>query len=179
MVFLWDLCASCTLFTTTSANVRRSEVSFLADLRVSCTLFTTIHGNVNYSEVSFLNRPPCVLHIICNNLCDSEVRPTRDFIILNKSRTQPPRHEEDIGLRILHCENCMSHGTLVSFVSTRLVSTGCSKGVSARYTQFNLSRKPTGQYDPQCKLKCKTGAQSPPTPNDCCHAWSCFGQAVP
>ena len=45
--------------------------------------------------------PPCALHIIYNNLCDSEVRPTRDFIILNKSPTQPPRHEEDIGLRIL------------------------------------------------------------------------------
>ena len=98
---LADLRAPCTLFITTYANVKNLEVSFLADLRVSCTLFTTIHGNVNYPEVSFLNRPPCVLHIICNNLCDSEVRPSRDFIILNKSRTQPPRHEEDIGLRIL------------------------------------------------------------------------------
>ena len=101
MVFLWDLRASCTLFTTVSADLKHSEVSFFADLRASCTLFTTTYGNVNYSEVSFLNRPPCVLHIIYNNLCDSEVRPTRDFIILNKSPTQPPRHEEDIGLRIL------------------------------------------------------------------------------
>ena len=100
-VFLWDFRASHTLFTTTSANVKHSEVSFLADLRASCTLFTAAYGNVNYSEVSFLNRPPCVLHIIDNSFCDSEVRPTRDFIILNKRPTQPPRHEEDIGLRIL------------------------------------------------------------------------------
>ena len=99
--FLADLRASCTLFTTTSANAKHSEVSFLADLRTSCTLFTTTYSNVNYSEVSFLNRPPCVLHIIYNSLCDSEVRPTRDFIVLDRSRTQPPRHEEDIGLRIL------------------------------------------------------------------------------
>ena len=90
--FLADLRASCTLFTTTSANAKHMEVSFLADLRTSCTLSTTTYGNVNYSEVSFLNRPPCVLHIIYNNLCDSEVRPTRDFIILNRGRTKPPRN---------------------------------------------------------------------------------------
>ena len=56
MVFLWGLRASRTLFTTTSANVKHSEVSFLADLRASCTLFTATHGNVNYSEVSFFEQ---------------------------------------------------------------------------------------------------------------------------
>ena len=38
--------------------------------------------------------PPSIPHNIYSNLCDSEVRPTWDFIILNKSRTRPPRHKE-------------------------------------------------------------------------------------
>ena len=37
--------------------------------------------------------PPCDLHSFYNNICVSEVCPTRDFIILNKGRMTPPWRE--------------------------------------------------------------------------------------
>ena len=38
--------------------------------------------------------PPCDLHSFYNNICVSEVCPTRDFIILNKGRMTPPWREK-------------------------------------------------------------------------------------
>ena len=51
--------------------------------------------------------PPCDLHSFYNNICVSEVCPTRDFIILNKGRMTPPwrerakRSQGHAGFRIL------------------------------------------------------------------------------
>jgi len=51
--------------------------------------------------------PPCDLHSFYNNICVSEVRETRDFIILNKGLMTPPwrertkRSQGHAGFRIL------------------------------------------------------------------------------
>ena len=51
--------------------------------------------------------PPCDLHSFYNNICVSEVCPTRDFIILNKGLMTPPwrerakRSQGHAGFRIL------------------------------------------------------------------------------
>ena len=54
----------------------------------------SFHARVkNFGGLIFTG-PPCDLHSICDNFCDSEVQRTRDFIILNWGPIRPPRNEE-------------------------------------------------------------------------------------
>ena len=61
-----------------------------------CDLHTICGAFANMKKFGGLvfGGPPSIPHGIYSNLCDSEVQPTWDFIILNKSRTRPPRHAE-------------------------------------------------------------------------------------
>ena len=61
-----------------------------------CDLHTICGAFANMKKFGGLvfGGPPSIPHGIYSNLCDSEVQPTWDFIILNKSRTRPPRHKE-------------------------------------------------------------------------------------
>ena len=101
-----------------------------------------LHGSAQYLQHGGLlwDTPPRDLHNNYHNLCVSEVRPTWDFIILNKGRMTPPWRKKAKGSqaqRRVRFSSRVGRGAK-QLSMQRSVVFGCAKNCIASNSTFSV-----------------------------------------